>query len=131
MIFYMLDDIKKKIGKQVYGVLAVVMLSVVTLVLGGILVFNVIQKDGIPINKESGESQFFAREDSTENDILSKEDNKSEENKPDVPKILEDVDSDVLEKALEKFDIDKINELLEQVENLDLANFSIDDLKRP
>ena len=134
MIFYMLDDIKKKLSKQLYGVFAIALLSGVTLVLGGVLVFNVIQKDGVPINKESGESQFFAREDSTETDILSEEDNKSEEeivyeNLPDVPKFLEGIESDAIEKALENFDTEKLNELLEQTDEFEF--YSVIDDKRP
>ena len=39
MFFYLLDDIKKRFGRQLYSLLAVAALSVGTLVLGGVLIF--------------------------------------------------------------------------------------------
>ena len=47
MFFYLLDDIKKRFGRQLYSLLAVAALSVGTLVLGGVLIFNIVQKEPV------------------------------------------------------------------------------------
>lgn len=47
MVFYLLDDIKKRFGRQLYSLLAVAALSFGTLVLGGVLIFNIIHKDPV------------------------------------------------------------------------------------
>lgn len=47
MVFYLLDDIKKRFGRQLYSLLAVAALSVGTLVLGGVLIFNIVHKEPV------------------------------------------------------------------------------------
>ena len=47
MVFYLLDDIKKRFGRQLYSLLAVAALSIGTLVLGGVLIFNIVHKEPI------------------------------------------------------------------------------------
>ena len=44
MVFYLLDDIKKRFGRQLYSLLAVAFLSIGNLVLVVVLIFNIVYK---------------------------------------------------------------------------------------
>ena len=62
MVFYLLDDIKKRFGRQLYSLLAVAALSIGTLVLGGVLIFNIVHKEPIVNTVPEGGIDVSSRE---------------------------------------------------------------------
>ena len=62
MVFYLLDDIKKRFGRQLYSLLAVAFLSIGTLVLGGVLIFNIVHKETIVNTVPEGGIDVSSRE---------------------------------------------------------------------
>lgn len=62
MVFYLLDDIKKRFGRQLYSLLAVAFLSIGTLVLGGVLIFNIVHKEPIVNTVPEGGIDVSSRE---------------------------------------------------------------------
>jgi len=71
MFFYLLDDIKKILSRKLYSILAVGLLSVGTLVLGGVLIFNIVHEDPIVQPKQEGVVEVSSREKSLEDSSVT------------------------------------------------------------
>lgn len=77
MVFYLLDGIKQRFSRQLYGLLAIAALTFGTVVLGGVLIFNIVHKEPVTIVQPEGGISIDNRE-SIETSVST--DNTSEHN---------------------------------------------------
>ena len=133
MVFYLLDDIKKKFGRQLYSLLALVGLSIVTFVLGGVLIFNIVHK--VP-EKSKQETATSLREnwiDSYKSENREEINNNTSENDNNVDSSNVEIEEklDKLEKIIKNFDREKLKQILEEFEDSEFSDLSLGELKRP
>ena len=133
MVFYLLDDIKKKFGRQLYSLLALVGLSIVTFVLGGVLIFNIVHN--VP-EKSKQETATSLREnwiDSYKSENREEINNNTSENDNNVDSSNVEIEEklDKLEKIIKNFDREKLKQMLEEFEDSEFSDFSLGELKRP
>ena len=124
MVFYLLDDIKKRFGRQLYSLLAVAALSIGTLVLGGVLIFNIVHKEPIVNTVPEGGIDVSLRE-AGFNEVETSH-NDSE--------ISPNTDGTVYEAPLEKNDqagTSSEEYVEEEMPNESVELFSVGDKKRP
>ena len=124
MVFYLLDDIKKRFGRQLYSLLAVAALSIGTLVLGGVLIFNIVHKEPIVNTVPEGGIDVSSREAGINEVEISHNDS---ETSPDT-------DGPVYEVPPEKNDeagTSSEEYVEEEMPNESVELFSVGDKKRP
>ena len=124
MVFYLLDDIKKRFGRQLYSLLAVAFLSIGTLVLGGVLIFNIVHKEPIVNTVPEGGIDVSSREAGI-NEVETGN-NDSE--------ISPNTDGPVYEAPLDKNDqtgTSSEEHVEEEMPNESVELFSVGDKKRP
>lgn len=124
MVFYLLDDIKKRFGRQLYSLLAVAALSIGTLVLGGVLIFNIVHKEPIVNTVPEGGIDVSSREAGI-NEVETG--NNDSETSPDT-------DGPVYEVPPEKNDqagTSSEEQVEEELPNESVELFSVGDKKRP
>ena len=124
MVFYLLDDIKKRFGRQLYSLLAVAFLSIGTLVLGGVLIFNIVHKEPIVNTVPEGGIDVSSREAGI-NEVETGN-NDSE--------ISPNTDGPVYEAPLDKNDqagTSSEEYVEEEIPNESVELFSVGDKKRP
>ena len=124
MVFYLLDDIKKRFGRQLYSILAVAALSIGTLVLGGVLIFNIVHKEPIVNTVPEGGIDVSSREAGI-NEVETG--NNDSETSPDT-------DGPVYEVPPEKNDqagTSSEEQVEEELPNESVELFSVGDKKRP
>ena len=124
MVFYLLDDIKKRFGRQLYSLLAVAALSIGTLVLGGVLIFNIVHKEPIVNTVPEGGIDVSLREAGINEVETSHNDSE----------ISPNTDGTVYEAPLEKNDqagTSSEEYVEEEMPNESVELFSVGDKKRP
>ena len=124
MVFYLLDDIKKRFGRQLYSLLAVAALSIGTLVLGGVLIFNIVHKEPIVNTVPEGGIDVSLREAGINEVETSHNDSE----------ISPNTDGTVYEAPLEKNDqagTSSEDYVEEEMPNESVELFSVGDKKRP
>ena len=124
MVFYLLDDIKKRFGRQLYSLLAVAALSIGTLVLGGVLIFNIVHKEPIVNTVPEGGIDVSLREAGINEVETSHNDSE----------ISPNTDGTVYEAPLDKNDqagTSSEDYVEEEMPNESVELFSVDDKKRP
>ena len=124
MVFYLLDDIKKRFGRQLYSLLAVAALSIGTLVLGGVLIFNIVHKEPIVNTVPEGGIDVSLREAGINEVETSHNDSE----------ISPNTDGTVYEAPLDKNDqagTSSEEYVEEEMPNESVELFSVGDKKRP
>lgn len=124
MVFYLLDDIKKRFGRQLYSLLAVAALSIGTLVLGGVLIFNIVHKEPIVNTVPEGGIDVSLREAGINEVETSHNDSE----------ISPNTDGTVYEAPLDKNDqagTSSEDYVEEEMPNESVELFSVGDKKRP
>ena len=124
MVFYLLDDIKKRFGRQLYSLLAVAFLSIGTLVLGGVLIFNIVHKEPIVNTVPEGGIDVSLREAGINEVETSHNDSE----------ISPNTDGTVYEAPLDKNDqagTSSEDYVEEEMPNESVELFSVGDKKRP
>ena len=124
MVFYLLDDIKKRFGRQLYSLLAVAFLSIGTLVLAGVLIFNIVHKEPIVNTVPEGGIDVSSREAVINEAETSHNDSE----------ISPNTDGPVYEAPLDKNDqagTSSEEYVEEEMPNESVELFSVGDKKRP
>ena len=124
MVFYLLDDIKKRFGRQLYSLLAVAFLSIGTLVLGGVLIFNIVHKEPIVNTVPEGGIDVSSRKAGINEVETSHNDSE----------ISPNTDGPVYEAPLDKNDqagTSSEEHVEEEMPNESVELFSVGDKKRP
>ena len=123
MVFYLLDDIKKRFGRQLYSLLAVAALSVGTLVLGGVLIFNIVHKEPVINVVPEGGIDVSQREAGFNEVETSHNDS---ETSPDT-------DGPVFEEPVAEDDGSGTNaeEVVDEIPDEEFELYSVNDKKRP
>lgn len=119
MVFYLLDDIKKKLERQLYIILAVGLLSIGTLVLGGVLIFNIVHEDPIVKPKQEGVVEISSREKSLEDSASIKGEDKT-------PDVVINGNSSKVDVKIEDKDAGKVT-----VKDEAYEMYTVDTIKRP
>lgn len=119
MVFYLLDDIKKKLGRQLYSILAVGLLSIGTLVLGGVLIFNIVHEDPVVKPKQEGVVEVSSREKSLEDSASIKGEDKTTD-------VVINGNSSKADTKIEESDDSKVT-----VKDEEYEMYKVDTIKRP